>query len=110
MLEAADQLALDHRHNGHDPEDHGEDHQRLDDHDPGRFDELRVGQRDHLTTFSIVTSTGPPLSRALALPSLMPSIRKQVPAAIRSLTSTLAVRLLPFCATFTSSPSFRSRR
>ena len=47
VLEAADQLPLDHRHHRQDREDHAEDHQRLDDHDPGRFDELRVGERDH---------------------------------------------------------------
>ena len=36
------------------------------------------------------TLTGPPLSRALALPSAVPSIRKQTPSSTRSLIATLA--------------------
>ena len=49
-------------------EDHGEDHQRLDDHDPGRFDELRVGERQHQRADLLdLDATGPPLSSALAL-------------------------------------------
>jgi hypothetical protein len=43
VLEAADQLALEHRHQRQDGEDHAEDDQALNDHDPGGFDELSVG-------------------------------------------------------------------
>ena len=48
---------------------------------------LGVGERQHqaASTFSISTWTGPPLSRALALPSAMPSARKQAPSGTRSL-------------------------
>ena len=47
VLEAADQLALDHGQHRDDHEDDQEDHDRLDDHDPGRLGEVDVGERDH---------------------------------------------------------------
>ncbi len=91
VLEAADQLALQHRHQRQDAEDHAEDDQALDHHDPGGFDELGVGdrQRHGAAIFSIWTETGLPLSRALALASAMPSISRQVPSGTRSLIAHL---------------------
>ncbi len=100
VLEAADQLALEHRHQRQDAEDDAEDDEALDHHDPGGFDELGVGdrQRHGAGIFSIWTLTGPPLSRALALPSATPSISRQVPSGTRSLIATLARTLVPFWA------------
>ena len=46
--------------------------------------------------FSILTLTGEPLSRALALASAVPSSRKQVPSGTRSLIATRALKLVPF--------------
>ena len=45
----------------------------------------RRSRRDLASSFSISTRTGPPLSRALALPPATPSARKQTPSATRSL-------------------------
>jgi hypothetical protein len=45
VLEAADQLALGHGQDRHDREDAEEDHQRLDDHHPGRLDVIDLRQR-----------------------------------------------------------------
>src|SRR3954447_23379376 len=114
MLEAPDQLALDHRQHRQDAEDDREDDDRLDDHDPGRFDELGVAEGEHQAraslSFSIVTWTGPPLSRLLALPSRTPSAMKTTPVGTRSLIWTWALTAEPFWLTRTWSPDFRPRR
>src|ERR1700754_4065669 len=116
MLEVADQFALDHGEDRQDAEDHSEDDDRLGDHDPGRFGELRVpeGQQvDHAVTsasFSIPTRTWWPFSRLLALAPGVASAREQTASGVRSLIREVASRLRSPRVTRTLPQMARPRR
>src|SRR5262249_7629345 len=112
VLEAADQLAFDHRQHRHDQEDAEKDDDGLDDHHPGGLGVIDVGERwldGQAHRFSTPIARGTPSASRLALPSSVPSIRNAAPSRMRSRIATVASTLWPLTETVTESPLPRSR-
>src|SRR5207244_1129688 len=108
-LEAAEQLALEQHEQRQDLEHDQEDHERLHHlHEPGLASddcEVRGGHAGWSSTIC-----GAQFASAVALSSLVPSVRKTLPSGTALRTAATALTRVPFTPTRISSPDLTPAR